>query len=122
MNLFAGASPVQQGDGSRAAMDFALITGDQADNMQRNEILWTRALLEGGVARPEQRQPEPGRLRPARAPELRGLPADAAHLAEAAQYTGVQDYDDYDEGPNPYFYDPDDARGLWAGLAGSTPA
>src|SRR3954471_18499486 len=35
MNLFAGASPVTQGGGDRAAMDFALITGDQADNMQR---------------------------------------------------------------------------------------
>ena len=75
MNLFAGASPVQQGDGDRAAMDFTLLTGDQADNMQRNEILWTRALLEGGRARPEQRQPEPCRLGRARASELRGLPA-----------------------------------------------
>ena len=47
MNLFAGASPVQQGDGGRAAMDFALMTGDQADNMQRNEILWTRGAARG---------------------------------------------------------------------------
>jgi uncharacterized repeat protein (TIGR01451 family) len=37
-----------------------------------------------------------------------------ANLAEAAKYTGVQDYDDYDEGPNPYFYDPDDVQGTWA--------
>src|SRR5688572_30177372 len=49
MNLFAAASPVQQGDGTRAGMDLALVTGDQADNMQRNELLWTRALLEGAT-------------------------------------------------------------------------
>ena len=59
MNLFAGASPVQQGDGGRAAMDFALITGDQADNMQRNEILWTRALLEGGTLDPNSGSQNP---------------------------------------------------------------
>ena len=30
-------------------MDFSLITGDQADNMQRNETVWVRDLLEGGT-------------------------------------------------------------------------
>ena len=71
MNLFAPASPVQQGDGTRAAMDFALITGDQADNMQRNEMLWTRALLEGADDELQQRLDQPGRLQRDRAPELR---------------------------------------------------
>ena len=36
--------------------------------------------------------------------------------AEAGRYTGVQDYDDYEPGPNPYFYDPDDVRGTYAGF------
>ena len=87
------------------------MTGDQADNMQRNEILWTRALLEGGAARPQQRQPRTrptgtrSRTRAAR-PTRRPRPTSPRR----AKYTGVQDYDDYDEGPNPYFYDPDDRR------------
>ena len=42
------------------------------------------------------------------------MPPTPANLAEAARYTGVQDYDDYDEGATPYFYDPDDVRGSWA--------
>ena len=47
-------------------------------------------------------------------PSCAAYPPNAANLAEAAKYTGVQDYDDYDEGPNPYFYDPDDPQGYWA--------
>jgi metallophosphoesterase (TIGR03767 family) len=35
--------------------------------------------------------------------------------AEAAKYTGIQDYDDYAEGATPYFYDPDDPRGASTG-------
>ena len=43
-------------------------------------------------------------------PSCAAYPPTAANLAEAAKYTGVQDYDDYDEGLNPYFYDPDDPQ------------
>ena len=111
MNLFAGASPVQQGDGSRAAMDFALITGDQADNMQRNEILWTRALLEGGSLEPNSGS---ARLRPTGIrSRIRAAPATRPPRPTAPRprrYTGVQDYADYDEGLNPYFYDPTNAK------------
>jgi uncharacterized repeat protein (TIGR01451 family) len=114
MNLFAGASPVQQGDGSRAAMDFALITGDQADNMQRNEILWTRALLEGGTLEPNSGSTNTADWSPAAHPSCAGLPPNPANLAEALRYTGVQDYNDYDEGLNPYFYDPSSPTGQWA--------
>ncbi|HSF01693.1 MAG TPA: hypothetical protein VLA62_01700, partial [Solirubrobacterales bacterium] len=49
INRFAPASPVPQGNNVGNPMDLALITGDQADNQQRNEMIWTRALLEGGV-------------------------------------------------------------------------
>ena len=115
MNLFAGASPVAQGGGSRAPMDLALLTGDQADNMQRNEMLWTRDLLEGGtVVDPNSGSQGPADWDPLVHPSCAGYPPNPANLAEAAKYTGVQDYDDYDEGANPYFYDPDDVRGSWA--------
>jgi uncharacterized repeat protein (TIGR01451 family) len=114
MNLFAGASPVQQGDGSRAPMGFTLLTGDQADNMQRNEILWTRALLEGGAIDPNSGSANPADWNALEHPSCAAYPPTAPNLAEAARYTGVQDYDDYDEGTNPYFYDPDDPRAGWA--------
>jgi 3',5'-cyclic AMP phosphodiesterase CpdA len=114
MNLFTGASPVPQGDGSRAAMDFALMTGDQADNMERNEILWTRALLEGTSLNPNSGSSNPADYNATQHPSCAVFadPTDptgisAAARAEAPKYTGVQDYDDYDEGGHPYFYDPD---------------
>ncbi|HYV15632.1 MAG TPA: hypothetical protein VE972_06400 [Conexibacter sp.] len=46
---FTGASPVQQAGGTRAGMDFAISTGDNADNQQYNENVWVRQLLEGGT-------------------------------------------------------------------------
>src|SRR5919109_4869033 len=47
VNRFAAQSPVAQAGGARAAMDFALMTGDQADSQQRKEVVWRRGLLEG---------------------------------------------------------------------------
>ena len=44
VNQYAADSPFP---GSNAQMDFSLITGDQADNQQRNEMVWVRDLLEG---------------------------------------------------------------------------
>ncbi len=115
MNLFADASPVAAGDGSHAAMDLALLTGDNADNMQRNETRWVRELIEG-------RQPlnfnsgsaEPEDYDTAAHPSCAAVPPTPENLAEAARYTGVQDYNDYEEGSNPYFYDPNDPRASWA--------
>ena len=122
MNLFSGASPVAQSGGDRAAMDFTLITGDQADNMQRNEMLWARGLLEGGTSLdPNSGSQNPLDWSPLMHPSCAAYPPNAANLAEAAKYTGVQDYDDYDEGPTPYFYDPDNPQGYWAGLARPIP-
>ena len=114
MNLFAGASPVEQGDGSRAPMGFALMTGDQADSMQRNETEWVRTLLEGGPLDPNSGSTDPADWNPADHPSCAGHPPTPANLEEAAKYTGVQDYDDYEEGADPFFYDPDDPRGRWS--------
>ena len=116
MNLFTGQSPVQQGDGSRAAMDFALMTGDQADNMQRNEMLWVRQLLEGAALDPNSGSTNPADWNTTAHPTCAGYPPNAANLAEAPKYTGVQDYDDYNGvgSPNTYFYDPDQPAADWA--------
>ena len=120
INAFAGASPVAQGDGSRAAMDFGLLTGDQADNQHFNETVWVRDLLEGNGPLSFNS----GESDPAAYADPTGLsPACAAYVlqeggaegaaAEGARYTGVQDYDDYPVAPplTPLYYDPDDPTG-----------
>jgi metallophosphoesterase (TIGR03767 family) len=109
LNAFAAASPLASGDGSHGAMDFAIDTGDSADNQQFNETRWVRTLLEGGVLDPNSGI-DPGGYSHPLCPAL-GVPG----AAEAAKYTGVQDYDDYAEGASPYFYDPNDPRGAAAG-------
>jgi Calcineurin-like phosphoesterase len=109
IDAFSGASPVASGDGSRAAMSFAIDTGDSADSQQLNETEWVRTLLEGGTLDPNSGIDPAGYSHPL-CPAL-GVPG----AAEAARYTGVQDYGDYAEGLNPYFYDPDEPRGAAAG-------
>lgn len=109
VNAFAAAGPVAAGDGSRAAMDFVVDTGDSADSQQLNETEWVRTLLEGGQLDPGSGVDPSGYSHPLC--PLVGVPG----AAEAAAYTGVQDYDDYVEGLDPYFYDPDDPRGAAAG-------
>jgi uncharacterized repeat protein (TIGR01451 family) len=121
MNLFAPASPVPQGSGGGAPMDFALVTGDQADSQQRNETVWTRQLLEGGSnVNFNSGSTDPADYSPLLHPSCAPYQPTPDHLAEALRYTGVQDYDDYDEGPSPYFYDPDDPRGYWLGAGWPT--
>jgi uncharacterized repeat protein (TIGR01451 family) len=125
INRFAAHSPVPQGNSVGNPMDLALITGDQADNQQRNEMIWTRALLEGGVTI----NFNSGLTDPA-AYSLANLPnancqafvtqegGQAQAAAEGARYTGVQDYADYPAGsppgPDPIFYDPNQPTGDWA--------
>jgi metallophosphoesterase (TIGR03767 family) len=109
VDAFAGASPVASGDGSRAPMSFAIDTGDSADSQQRNETEWVRTLLEGGTLDPNSGIDPAGYSHPLCPPV--GVPG----AAEAARYTGVQDYSDYAEGLSPYFYDPDEPRGAAAG-------
>ena len=132
INEYADASPVAQGDGTFNAMDFSLLTGDQADNQQFNETRWVRDLLEGtvdpinfnsGLSDPADYTPaklakmgltcaefvaQEGVEAGATTPEA----AAAAAAAEGARYTGVQDYDDYPAGEPasrlyPLYYDPD---------------
>ena len=132
MNRFSPASPVPQGDGTGNQMDFVLITGDQADNSQRNETEWVRDVLEGGTSL----NFNSGLTDAAAytAPGFDTSPSCAAFIAqkggtaqaaeEGKRYTGVQDYDDYPAavlpedvgfpGSGPIFYDPDDPRGPWA--------
>ena len=109
VNTFAAAGPVAAGDGSRGAMDFTIDTGDSADNQQLNETEWVRTLLEGGTLDPNSGIDPSGYTHPLC--PLAGVPG----AAEAAKYTGVQDYDDYVEGATPYFYDPDNPTGAAAG-------
>jgi metallophosphoesterase (TIGR03767 family) len=105
MNQFTAASPVAAGDGSHRKMDLTIDTGDSADNQQLNETQWVRTLLEGGSLNPNSCVDKktysatlcPNFLVPG--------------AAEAARYTGVQDYNDYFEGPTPPFYDPNSPRG-----------
>ena len=110
INAFAPASPVLAGDGSARPMDFTVITGDNADNQHFNETDWTRILLDGGELDPNSGIDPTGYIHPLCPPV--GVPG----AAEAAGYTGVQDYDDYVEDPSPYFYDPEDPRGTHVGF------
>jgi hypothetical protein len=106
INEFVPTSPVPQGNGSRAHMDFAVNTGDSADNQQRNEASWVVRLLEGGPL-----DPNSGSSNPA---DYANCPPGTPGPAEAALYTGVQDYNDYFEGTDPDFYDPNNPQGQFA--------
>src|SRR3712207_5234784 len=111
INHFVDQSPILQGDGTRARMDFGLLTGDQADNQHLNETIWVRDLLEGngphnfnsGVTDPDA-YADIALEHPSCLPFLADPEAAAA---EAAGCTGVQDYSDYPLGPpsTPLYYD-----------------
>ena len=88
----------QSPHGSGASMDYSLVTGDQADSNQRNEVEWVVRLLEGGEITPNSGVED-------------DLPV-CGENGEAARYTGVQDYDDFEE--TDAFYDPDLPVGAWA--------
>jgi hypothetical protein len=125
INAFADASPVAPGVGPPNSMDFALITGDQADNMQRNESVWVRQLLEGGTAT-NFNSGDAADLDP----QLPGCfaasvnPGPAALALEAPKYTGVQDYTDYPPPagsgvgagtpPASLYYDPNTPQGQYS--------
>lgn len=101
VNQFTAGSPVADGGGAHRAMDFTIVTGDSADSQQLNETLWVRTLLQGGSLNPNSGVDKKTYSHPL-CPNLL-VPG----AAEAARYTGVQDYDDYFEGTFPEFYDPD---------------
>jgi 3',5'-cyclic AMP phosphodiesterase CpdA len=105
LNRFTAASPVADGTGAQRAMDLTINTGDAADSQQLNETRWVRTLLEGGPLNPNSGVGKASYSHPL-CPNL-FVPG----AAEAARYTGVQDYDDYLEGAFPEFYDPDAPKG-----------
>jgi len=105
IDQFAGASPVADGNGSHRPMDFTIDTGDSADSQQLNETEWVRTLLEGGTLDPNSGV-DKKKYSNLLCPNLL-VPG----AAEAARYTGVQDYNDYFEGPFPEFYSPDQPAG-----------
>ena len=111
VNSFVPASPVPDGDGGRAAMELAVTSGDSADSQQRNETQWVVRLLEGGSLNPNSGSSNVNTWDPlCRALGLFGL----VRPAEAPRYTGIQDFNDYFEGPAPAFYDPNQPRGKFA--------
>jgi metallophosphoesterase (TIGR03767 family) len=105
VNQYTAASPIADGSGAHRVMDFTVETGDLADSQQLNETLWVRTLLEGGTLNPNSGVNKAGYFH-LLCPNLL-VPG----AAEAARYTGVQDYDDYFEGAFPEFYDPDGPAG-----------
>ncbi|MGI8945675.1 MAG: hypothetical protein ACR2GL_05480 [Thermoleophilaceae bacterium] len=104
LNQFTFASPNRGAGGRRAGMDFALLTGDQTDNQQLNEVSWARRLIEGGqVVDPNSGTRDFSRCTLAQRTALGRLPFD-----EPQRYTGVQDHSDYNGGSGDFnFYDPD---------------
>jgi metallophosphoesterase (TIGR03767 family) len=110
INAFAPASPVPGAGGSQRAMDFVLNTGDSADSQQFNETQWVRTLLEGGSLNPNSGINKDGYLHALCTPVSALVPGPP----EPSRYTGIQDYNDYLEGPFPEFYDPNDPRGVHA--------
>ncbi|MGH2982605.1 MAG: hypothetical protein ACRDKV_11255 [Solirubrobacterales bacterium] len=112
MNAFTVASPLANGNGSHSPMDLTIVTGDSADSQQLNETRAVREILEGGTV-------DPGSgVDPATSgdPACAALKPQIVDANDPARYTGVQDYDDYVEGTNPYFYDPDQPTGAHAGF------
>ncbi|HEU4944555.1 MAG TPA: hypothetical protein VFT10_05270 [Solirubrobacterales bacterium] len=105
VNQFVAASPVADGSGAHAAMDLTINTGDSADSQQLNETEWVRTLLEGGTLNPNSGV-DKTKYSHLLCPNL-FVPG----AAEAARYTGIQDYNDYFEGTFPEFYDPNKPAG-----------
>ena len=111
-------SPVRS-RGGPARLGFSILTGDQADNQQFNEVGWYIDVLRGNPVEPYSGQPISGAnpCPDANAAERAALDARVA----AGEYTGVQDYDDWPGRiPRRYegFWDPDEAvaRGPYARL------
>jgi metallophosphoesterase (TIGR03767 family) len=105
MDQFTAAAPIADGSGTHRPMDFTIDTGDSADSQQLNETEWVRTLLEGGTLNPNSGV-DKSKYSNLLCPNL-FVPG----AAEAARYTGVQDYNDYFEGTFPEFYDPNSPAG-----------
>jgi hypothetical protein len=99
-------SPVAQGDGTRARMLNAVLTGDQADNQQLNEHQWVLRLLEGGPIDPGSGTQDVGH------PLCPPGGAGVRDFDDPSRYTGVQDHTDYLG--DSHFWDPNMPAGLYA--------
>jgi hypothetical protein len=110
-------SPIAQGNGRRASLLNAVLTGDLADSQQRNEVGWVVSLLEGGTYRNGQLltrllDPSSG----ARNLDGAGCTGAERDRDNPRKYTGVQDYDDFPGGQgDPKFYDPDEPQAYDSG-------
>ena len=113
VNAFKDDSPVAEGNGNRAEMDLTILTGDLADNVQRNEMIWVRALIEGTGPLNFNSGIDPDMAYKTAHPSC-----NVPNTNEGAtpKYTGVQDRDDFPVPPAPAYYDPDvdDMSGMWA--------
>ena len=108
LNHFTAASPNRGAGGRHAAMDFALLTGDQADNQQENEVTWSRQLVEGG----QTLDPNSGTSNYSRCTIFERGALNRRPNDEPQRYTGVQDYADYNGGSgDDDFYDPNRPSG-----------
>src|SRR5215212_3104496 len=111
INRFTTASPVAQAGGVRAGMDFALTTGDNADNQQYNENVWVRQLLEGG----QTISPNSGvKSSYSQCTSISRIALQSREffgsLPNEPIYTGVQDFGDQTVDTST-FYDPNAPRG-----------
>lgn len=105
-------SPVKQGNRrGRAKLGFSLLTGDQPDNQQYNEIEWHLGVMEGGEIDPFSGTP----VTTSSCGGLTQQQVDALNAdVSARNYTGVQDYGDYPGLPAERyqgFWDPDEPAG-----------
>ncbi len=104
-------SKVRGRRGRRARLDYAITTGDLADNQQQNETKWIVGIMNGGFIDPFTGQSlSPKNDCATDDATKQRLNADVA----ARRYTGVQDYGDYPTAPPSRFqgfWDPDRAIG-----------
>ncbi len=85
-------SPTRSADG-RARLGFSILTGDQPDNQQYNEVGWYLDVLRGEAVSPFSGRP----ISASNACDA-ATPSERAALdakVAAREYTGVQNYDDY---------------------------
>ena len=97
-------SRIPQGNGRKAPLGFAILTGDNADSQQRNETEWVATLLDGGRIDPNSGSADPA--------DYAACPPSTPGPEEGARYTGFQDYDDWAESTE--FYDPDVPAGRYS--------
>ena len=110
INRFTTLEPGRAGRRRESSMDFALTSGDNADNQQYNENVWVRQLLEGG-------QPlSPNSGVKSNYNECSSISDTALRRGTSSAtpnepiYTGVQDFGDQTVDTST-FYDPNQPRG-----------